>query len=225
MFKNELEKCTSELQTIQSQLGVESVKQEKAKYNNTFFDACKKSMIPMLDLLLLSRELGSDYRLGDEAEGEIIKIATDFKTAFDSKSVVKPLALSSRSTKALNAVQNKWTELIDGLTSALVTELNVLKSFYGPGQTTTQINYVISTIATFKANPSIKGKQHYLDMIKRGSEFLKEQHFTPEVKAFLEKIVKKEATVADLTPAILDWIKEAKFADKISLNIFMQNFA
>ena len=129
MFKNELEKCTSELQTIQSQLGVESVKQEKAKYNNTFFDACKKSMIPMLDLLLLSRELGSDYRLGDEAEGEIIKIATDFKTAFDSKSVVKPLALSSRSAKALNAVQGKWTELIDGLTSAVVTELNVLRSF------------------------------------------------------------------------------------------------
>ena len=166
MFKNELEKCTSELQTIQSQLGVEAVKQEKAKYNNTFFDACKKSMIPMLDLLLLSRELGSDYRLGDEAEGEIIKIATDFKTAFDSKSVVKPLALSSRSANALNAVQGKWTELIDGLTSALVTELNVLKSFYGPGQTTTQINYVLSTIATFKTNPSIKGKQHYLDMIE-----------------------------------------------------------
>ena len=43
--------------------------------------------------------------------------------------------------------------------------------------------------------------------------------FDDDIKIFLQKVSLRTATLADLTPQILEWINEENIADKISLSI------
>ncbi len=226
MLKDELEKCTEDLRMVQTKLGIKNDNDAQAKVNNTFFDACSKYLFPLLDLLLLSRSIEeTEYRLEQDLSNEIIKLAADFKEIFDAKKVSKALSLSRRAETWLDRAKAEWKNKVASINKDLLTELEILKRFYGLSEKSRDINAVINCISGFENVPPTVKTDQYLNMISKGHEWLQEQHFNEDVRQFLEKIVNGTATLADLTDGILEWIKEVDFEDKISLSIFMKSFA
>ena len=59
-----------------------------------------------------------------------------------------------------------------------------------------------------------------VDVIKQqANELLEEMRFDDDIKSFLQKVALRTATLADLTPQILEWINSESIADKIGLSI------
>lgn len=54
---------------------------------------------------------------------------------------------------------------------------------------------------------------------QQADELLKEMHFDDDIKVFLQKVTLRTATLADITPQILEWIHLEKIDDKFSLLI------
>ena len=59
----------------------------------------------------------------------------------------------------------------------------------------------------------------YTEAIQKADELMKEMRFDDEVKDFLIKVRDKKATLTDLTPSILEWIRSENISDKVSLSI------
>ena len=59
----------------------------------------------------------------------------------------------------------------------------------------------------------------YLLEKQKTEKLLKEMHFDDDIKEFLKKVTSRTATIADLTPQILDWIRFEDISYKIALTI------
>jgi uncharacterized iron-regulated protein len=62
----------------------------------------------------------------------------------------------------------------------------------------------------------------YLKYVNRrllGEKKINEIHFDAEIEDFLRKVKNQKASLLDLTPEILDWIKENNFDKNIMLSI------
>lgn len=59
----------------------------------------------------------------------------------------------------------------------------------------------------------------YLNAKQQANELLEEMRFDDDIKSFLQKVALRTATLADLTPQILEWINSESIADKIGLSI------
>ena len=59
----------------------------------------------------------------------------------------------------------------------------------------------------------------YHNIKQQANELLEEMRFDDDIKSFLQKVALRTATLADLTPQILEWINSESIADKIGLSI------
>lgn len=55
------------------------------------------------------------------------------------------------------------------------------------------------------------------NLVNEGNSIIGDLGLTPSAELFLEKMVKRQATIRDLTPDILDWIKEHDLEDSVKI--------
>lgn len=62
--------------------------------------------------------------------------------------------------------------------------------------------------AKLKMPTSSKGIDDFLEKVSRGKDIVDNLHLDEEVEKFINKVKMQKATVSDLTPHILEWLKD-----------------
>ena len=67
------------------------------------------------------------------------------------------------------------------------------------------------------ADPTIKGISSLISDVAEAKKIIEAFSLNPEIEAFLKKVSAQQATVLDLTPNILSWLKEKKLTSKLKI--------
>lgn len=119
---------------------------------------------------------------------------------------------------ALNAV---WKESADKKCTPIIEALMSLKGLL---ENTTEADALISYLTKAKNTPPslIEDLDTYINNIEKGQKIIDSLHFDsdPEIKDFIEKVRTQKATIDNLSPHILEWLKTNHLTDKIKLRFF-----
>lgn len=74
-----------------------------------------------------------------------------------------------------------------------------------------------SITKTVASDPSIKAIKSLVSDVKEAQQIADTFSLNPEIEAFLKKVSSQQATVVDLTPNILNWLKEKKLIGKLKI--------
>lgn len=67
------------------------------------------------------------------------------------------------------------------------------------------------------ADPTIKGINGLVSDVAEAKKITEDFSLNPEIEAFLKKVSSQQATVFDLTPNVLTWLKEKKLTSKLKI--------
>ena len=70
---------------------------------------------------------------------------------------------------------------------------------------------------TVTGDPSIKAIKSLVSDVKEAKQIADTFSLNPEIEGFLKKVSSQHATVVDLTPNILNWLKEKKLISKLKI--------
>lgn len=74
-----------------------------------------------------------------------------------------------------------------------------------------------SITKTVIGDPSINAINRLISDVEEASQIAEAFSLNPEIEGFLKKVSSQQATVIDLTPNILDWLKEKKLIGKLKI--------
>lgn len=103
-------------------------------------------------------------------------------------------------------VESCWKEAISGNATEVIDSLTSLRSLLQNKKEADEILEVLEK-AKITLPSSIKSIDTYLKNIGRGKEIIDALHLDPETESFVQKVRTQKATLNDLTPHILEWLK------------------
>ena len=115
--------------------------------------------------------------------------------------------------------ENKWKLIAEERSKSTIDTLNSLKMLLTDKQTAEGIlDYLNSAITILPS--SEKALDAFSEKLANGKKIIDDLHFTSdkEIGGFVDKVRKGKATIGDVTPNILDWLKENQLTDKIRLS-------
>lgn len=109
-----------------------------------------------------------------------------------------------------------WKEAANDLLNGVENSLASLKGLLQNKQEVEGLLYALQK-AKVSIPESPKAIDTFLENVKRGKDLIDELHLDEEVEKFIEKVRNQQATVADLSPHIMDWLKENYLTDQIKI--------
>ena len=117
------------------------------------------------------------------------------------------LALKNAYNLCKTATDNAWKEAADSKSVEVVSSLTSLRNLLSDKKAADELLEEIN-IAKVQMPTSSKAIQTFLDNIEKGKKIVNELHLDDETEKFINKVKLQRATVADLTPHIMKWIKD-----------------
>lgn len=117
------------------------------------------------------------------------------------------LALKNAYNLCKTATDNAWKDAANNTSEEVVSALSSLKNLLPDKKAAEELLEEINN-AKVQMPTSSKAIQTFLDNIEKGKKIVNELHLDDETEKFINKVKLQRATVADLTPHILQWIKD-----------------
>ena len=70
---------------------------------------------------------------------------------------------------------------------------------------------------TISSDPTIKGIRSLMDNVSEAQQIAEAFSLNPQIESFLKKVSSQQATVFDLTPDVLTWLKEKNLMNKLKI--------
>ena len=139
------------------------------------------------------------------------------KTTFDNAKAVNPAPFKQKTEAFIDSIANEWELFHKNANSDLINGLNIIVLVH-PNPIV--VRSCIAAINKCEKWPLTQETIiSYKEAKEKADKFLTEMRFDEEIKEFLIKVRDKRATLADISPSILEWIKSENISEKISLNI------
>ena len=139
------------------------------------------------------------------------------KITFDKAKAVNPNAFKKKAELFIDAITQEWAAFYKSNNIELISGLNIIVLVH---PTPNIVRNCIMTLNKCEKWPLTQDIiDAYKDAIQNANKLLKEMMFDDEIKDFLIKVRDKRATLADLTPSILEWINSKDISDKVCLSI------
>lgn len=117
------------------------------------------------------------------------------------------LALNNAYNLCKTATDNAWSESANDKSEEVVSSLVSLRNLLPDKKAADELLEEINS-AKVKIPTSSKAIQSFLDNIEKGKQIVNGLHLDDETEKFINKVKVQKATVADLTPHILQWITD-----------------
>lgn len=117
------------------------------------------------------------------------------------------LALKNVYNLCKTATDNAWSESANDKSEEVVSSLVSLRNLLPDKKAADELLEEINS-AKVKIPTSSKAIQSFLDNIEKGKQIVNGLHLDDETEKFINKVKVQKATVADLTPHILQWITD-----------------
>ncbi len=110
----------------------------------------------------------------------------------------------------------EWKKYYEKNTRVILQTLSNIKPFFNDE---TEIERIILNLKKFESSWPINNLKYnlFIDNINLAKNKIKELELTEDIRIFISKIIANTATIEDLTPNILKWIKDNKYENKIKL--------
>lgn len=115
-------------------------------------------------------------------------------------------ALKSAIELCKRTTETAWKDAADKQCSTVIDSLNSLKSLLTDKKEADELLEALGN-AKIKMPTSAKEIDDFLEKVSRGKEIVDGLHLDDEVEKFISKVKMQKATVSDLTPHILEWLK------------------
>lgn len=118
-----------------------------------------------------------------------------------------------------NSAGSKWKAVAEERSNAVIEPLELLKKLLG---NTKEAENILEYLK--KARVTMPGSEKELDIftekLDRGKKIVDNLHFTSdkEIGTFLENVRVGRATIEDVTPKVLDWLRDNHLTGKIKLS-------
>ena len=117
------------------------------------------------------------------------------------------LALKNAYNLCKTATDNAWSESANDKSEEVVSSLVSLRNLLPDKKAADELLEEINS-AKVKIPTSSKAIQSFLDNIEKGKQIVNGLNLDDETEKFINKVKVQKATVADLTPHILQWIAD-----------------
>ncbi|MBD5555491.1 MAG: hypothetical protein HDQ95_09190 [Roseburia sp.] len=104
------------------------------------------------------------------------------------------------------ATESAWRDAADKHCTTVIDSLTSLKSLLPDKKEADDLLEALGN-AKIKMPTSAKGIDEFLSKVIRGKEIVDGLHLDDEVEKFINKVKLQKATVSDLTPHVLEWLK------------------
>lgn len=121
---------------------------------------------------------------------------------------------------ALDAIETQlkaeWKKHYEDKIRGVLQTLTNIKPFFTDE---TEIDRIISNLKRFESTWPINRERYdrFEENINLAKKKIDELELTDDIRRFITRITANNATIADLTPNILKWIKDNKYESKIKL--------
>lgn len=113
-------------------------------------------------------------------------------------------------------VDSAWKEVANDLSNGVENSLESLKGLLQNKQEAEELLKALKK-AKVSLPESANEIDTFLENVKRGKGLIDGLHLNEEVHTFIEKVKNQQATVADLSPHIMDWLKENHLTGQIKV--------
>lgn len=138
------------------------------------------------------------------------------KTSDHTLDVSAVTALKNSIELCRKNVDISWKEAANDLSNGVENSLTSLKGLL---QNKQEAEELLEALEKAKATlpGSAKAIDTFLDNVKRGKGLIDGLHLDDETEKFIVKVRTQQATVADLSPHIMDWLKENHLTGQIKV--------
>ncbi len=186
-----------------------------AKRNTTFFDSLAK-LTPSITSYILARKNFS-FTVQPNTYDELQDLINYSKKTFENLKAVNPTSFKQKTESFIDAISQEWAVFYKSNNSELINGLNIIVLVH-PNPNV--VRGCITALNRCERWPLTQlAIDSYKDARQKAGDLLKEMRFDDEIKDFLVKVRDKRATLTDLSPSILEWIKSEDISDKVSLSI------
>lgn len=138
------------------------------------------------------------------------------KTSDHTLDVSAVTALKNSIELCRKNVDITWKEAANALSNGVENSLSSLK---GLMQNQQEAEDLLEALEKAKVSipGSVKAIDAFLNNVKKGKGMIDDLHLDEEAEKFIVKVRLQQATVADLTPHIMDWLKENNLTGQIKV--------
>lgn len=186
-----------------------------AKRNNTFFENFKKLTPFVTSYILIKKNFG--FTLQSSTASDLQDLMNYSKNTFENARAVNPASFCKKAETFADSISKEWETFYKSSNNEIVGGLNIIVLVHPTP------NIVRSCISAFNKCEKLPLTQESIDSYnvarQKADELLKEMKLDDEIRDFLIKVRDRKATLADITPSIMEWIQSENIADKVSLSI------
>lgn len=215
-FRTKLINSKNYAEKIAINKGATAVIQEIVKNNNTFFDNFLQSWFIFVNSYLQILKFES-FSLPDDIKNRIKVLGEYVKTTFNTKKVEKPISHNNELSKLSTDIEILWKNFAYSITNEVLEQLGIYSLVCNNKK---HVNEIISNINSINKWPINEADYNKFTVrFEQGKKLLLNMNFTTEVEEFLKKVKDKKASLLDLTPEVLKWIKDGNLENNIMLSI------
>lgn len=182
-------------------------------------NALTTQLEPLLNLIAAMKEKNIAGTIISAETKETLQTAVDTcgeKTDDHTLDASSVQALKSAIELCRSSAESVWKSSAEGMCKEVVDSLSSLKSLLSDKKEAEEILEALNN-AKLTMPSSAKGIDEFLQKTARGKEITDNLHVGPEAEKFITKVKTQKATVKDLTPEIMNWIKENNLLDIIKI--------
>lgn len=130
-----------------------------------------------------------------------------------TRETVRLLETQYASTK--RDVDTRWPVLAKAYSEGLCGYLSILGSLTNDPKKAVALHTAISSAVT--TNPTKKSVEAFNENVSEAQRLTSAFSLKPDIMAFLKKVKNLQATIADLTPEVTQWLEEKQLKEKLNV--------
>ena len=215
MLQKKINSTISLIEDVVYNKNIATEHENLARINSSFFDSLDR-LTPTIQSYILAKK-NFNFVITDFSNSKMRELISYSKETFNNSKAVKPDAFRKKVDSFIEEISLEWVTYFKNDNHELLSGLNIMVPVHS---TPIVIKNCINTLRKCEKWPLNQEMiNDYLLEKQKAEKLLKEMHFDDDIKEFLKKVTSRTATIADLTPQILDWIRFEDISYKIALTI------
>ena len=214
-FREKMNECTSKMSDISLLRGQTIEVDKEAKNRNEFFKLFDSFCIIVNSIRILNKF--NDYHIPQDYLNLLKEVWNLISDNYINEKAQKISSIKNMISKLDSSLESNWKAYITARDSEILDMLDIFSQVCNNKREISEITSSIRNMNSWPIDEAVY--QKYENRRLLGEKKINEIHFDAEIEDFLRKVKNQKASLLDLKPEILNWIKENNFDKNIMLSI------
>ncbi len=215
MLQERICDCQKLMETVSKNKNIEVENQNTAKKNNTFFDSYGEFMKSLQSVVVVRKVFG--FSLSETTAILLNEILQITEETFKNQKVINPSGYYNKVRNLISELSAEWNQYIVQQSAELKGELEIVK------QVSTEKSKIDTLLRRMRACQQWPVTNEtaisYTAAVHEAKDLFGDMKFDSHISEFLQKVNTHEATLMDLTPDVMEWLKNEGLDRKVFLTI------